>query len=84
RILGETEGFVKVVADKSGLLLGMHIIGPGAEDLIAEGALALEMGAMLEDLAITIHAHPTLPESVAEACEEALGRAIHIYKQKKG
>lgn len=83
RIMGQSEGFVKVVADESGVLLGMHIIGPGAEYLIAEGALALEMGAMLEDVAATIHTHPTLPESVAEACEDALGKAIHVYKGKK-
>ena len=82
RILGQVEGFVKVVADESGVLLGMHIIGPGAEDLIAEGTLALEMGAMLEDVAATIHTHPTLPESVAEACEDALGKAIHVHRKR--
>ena len=72
------EGFVKVVADRSSkLLLGATIAGPEASDLIAEAALALEMGAYLEDVALTVHAHPTLPEAFMEACKGALGEAIH-------
>ncbi len=78
-----TEGFVKIVADESGAVLGVHIVGAGAGNLIAEGTLALEMGAMLEDLASTIHAHPTLPEAVSEAAEDALGTVIHLYRGKK-
>jgi dihydrolipoamide dehydrogenase len=75
----ETEGFVKVVAEKaSGILLGVQIIGPEASDMISEAALALEMGATLEDIALTVHPHPTLPEAVMESAENALGRAIHI------
>lgn len=75
----EAEGFVKVVADKaSGLVLGVQIVGPEASDLIAEAALAVEMGATLEDIALTIHAHPTLGETMMEAAEVALGHGIHV------
>jgi dihydrolipoamide dehydrogenase len=74
-----TEGFVKVVADKgSKLILGVTIAGPEASDLIAEGALALEMGAYLEDVALTVHAHPTMPEAFMEACKTALGEPVHM------
>lgn len=83
RAINKTEGFVKIVADEKGVVRGVHIVGPGAGTLIAEGSLAIEMGALLEDLAATIHAHPTLPETLAEAAEEALGSAIHIYRGKK-
>ncbi len=77
-----TEGFVKVVGDRqSKLLLGVTVCGPEAADLIAEPALALEMGAYLEDVALTIHAHPTLPEAFMEACKAALGEAIHALNR---
>jgi dihydrolipoamide dehydrogenase len=80
--IDHTEGFVKVVGDReSKLLLGVTIAGPEASDLIAEAALALEMGAYLEDVALTIHAHPTLPEAFMEACKAALGEAIHRLNQ---
>jgi dihydrolipoamide dehydrogenase len=87
--IAHAEGFVKVVADRaSKLLLGVTIVGHEASDLIAEAALALEMGAYLEDVALTIHAHPTLPEAVMEACKVALGEPIHMLKpperKKKG
>ncbi|MNC24104.1 Dihydrolipoyl dehydrogenase [compost metagenome] len=76
--LGSAEGFVKVVADKkTGLVLGAQVVGPEASNLIAEMGLAIEMGATLEDIALTIHAHPTLAEMVMEAAEGALGQAIH-------
>lgn len=76
--LHANEGFVKVVADKeTGQVLGGQIVGPGAPDLIAEIGLAIEMGATLEDIALTIHAHPTLGEMVMEAVENALGQGIH-------
>jgi dihydrolipoamide dehydrogenase len=55
--------------------------GPEASDLIAEGALALEMGAYLEDVALTIHAHPTLSEAFHEACKAALGEAVHALNR---
>jgi dihydrolipoamide dehydrogenase len=79
---GETEGFAKIVADRnSDLILGMHIVGAEASDMISEGALAIEMGATLEDLALTVHPHPTLPESIMEAAEAAKGKAIHILQK---
>lgn len=76
--IAHSEGFVKVVGDRaSKLLLGATIVGHEASNLIAEAALALEMGAYLEDVALTVHAHPTLPEAFMEACKAALGEAIH-------
>ncbi len=81
---GEADGYGQVVADaKTGELLGMHVVGPEASNLIAEGGLALEMYATLEDVAGTIHAHPTLPEVVMEAVEGALGRPIHQAAPKR-
>jgi dihydrolipoamide dehydrogenase len=81
-LAGETEGFAKIVADKSSdLVLGMHIVGAEASDMISEGALAIEMGATLEDIGFTIHPHPTLPESIMEAAEAAKGKAIHILQK---
>jgi dihydrolipoamide dehydrogenase len=80
--IDHTEGFVKVVADRaSKLLLGAVIVGPEASDLIAEASLALEMGAYVEDVALTVHAHPTLPEAFMEACKAALGEAIHAINR---
>jgi dihydrolipoyl dehydrogenase len=82
--LMETEGFVKVIADaKTDELLGVHMVGPEVTELIAEATLAIEMGATAEDLARTIHAHPTLPEALMEAAEALHGMAIHIYQRKK-
>jgi len=76
--LGAVEGFVKLVADaETGLLLGAQVAGTEASNLIAELGLAIEMGATLEDIALTIHAHPTLGEMVMEAAEVALGHPIH-------
>ncbi len=81
--LGQTEGFVKVLADaSSGRLLGAHIIGPRATDLIAEATLAVQNGLTLEQIDLTIHAHPTLPESLLEAALAAQGRAIHIANRR--
>lgn len=78
----ETEGFVKMIADKkTHLLLGVHIVGPEASNLISEAALAVEMGARLEDVALTIHPHPTLGETMMEAAEATLGHAIHIIQR---
>lgn len=75
---GEAEGMVKVLAEEeSGRLLGVHILGPHATDLIAEAALALKHGLTARELAETMHAHPTLPEAVAEAAEAVYGRSIH-------
>jgi dihydrolipoamide dehydrogenase len=81
--LGQSEGFVKVIADSvSGKLLGAHIIGPRATDLIAEATLAVQNGLTLEQLDLTIHAHPTLPEALMEAALAAQGRAIHIPNKR--
>jgi len=81
-LAGETEGFVKIVADKkSELVLGVHVVGPEASDIISEAALAIEMGATLEDISFTIHPHPTLPEAIMEAAEAAQGKAIHIMRK---
>jgi dihydrolipoamide dehydrogenase len=79
---GETEGFVRIVADDdTGFVLGAQIVGPEASELIAEVTLAVEMGATLEDLAATIHTHPTLAEAVMEAAENAQGQAIHTLNR---
>ena len=79
--LMEKEGFVKVIAHKTThVLQGIHVVGVEASNLISEGALAMEMGARLEDLALTIHPHPTLSETFMEAAEVALGHPIHIPK----
>ncbi|HBP20192.1 MAG TPA: dihydrolipoyl dehydrogenase [Planctomycetes bacterium] len=78
------EGMVKVIGDKqSGLLLGVQITGPRANDMIAEAALAIEMGAQVEDLALTVHTHPTFSEGLMEAAEDFLGHAIHVTRRKR-
>ena len=78
RALNQTDGYVKVLAHKeTDRVLGVHIIGPRAGDLIAEAATAMEFGASSEDIARTCHAHPTLPEAVKEAALAVDGRAIH-------
>ncbi|MFA6317468.1 MAG: dihydrolipoyl dehydrogenase [Elusimicrobiota bacterium] len=75
----ETEGFVKVVADKTThKLLGVSMVGPHVSELVSEACLALRLGGRLEDVAHTVHPHPTLPEAFMEACEAALGSAIHL------
>ena len=80
--VNETEGFFKVIADKKTLeVLGVHIVGPEASDLISEGALALEMHAFLEDIGLTIHPHPTLGEGMMEASLAGLGQAVHIMNR---
>jgi dihydrolipoamide dehydrogenase len=79
RILGHSEGRVKVLADrKTDRVLGVHIIGPRAGDLIAEAAAAMEFGASSEDIARTCHAHPTLAEVLREAALAVDGRALHV------
>jgi dihydrolipoamide dehydrogenase len=81
---GSTEGLVKVVADrKYGEVLGVHIIGPSASDLIPDGALAMHLEATLHDIADTIHAHPTLGESTMEATMVALGLPVHVTQPRR-
>ena len=83
RTLNHTEGFVKVIADAAQeVLLGVRMVGSGVSDLIGEAVLALEMGAQIEDIAASIHPHPTLSEALGEAAEVALQRAIHLYHPK--
>jgi dihydrolipoamide dehydrogenase len=79
--VGETAGFVRIVASADGFVLGAQIVGPEASELIAEPTLAIEMGATLEDVVATIHTHPTLAEAVMEAAENALGQAIHTLNR---
>lgn len=83
--LDSTEGFVKIACDADGTVVGVEIVSDDANAMIAEAALAIEMGANVEDIADTIHPHPTYSEAVQEAAELALGRSIHLFtgKQKK-
>ncbi|MFJ7933317.1 dihydrolipoyl dehydrogenase [Sporosarcina sp. NPDC096371] len=81
--LNESEGFVKLVARKEdGLLIGAQIVGAGASDMIAEMGLAIEAGMTAADIALTIHAHPTLSEMTMEAAEVMIGRPIHVVKAR--
>ena len=79
--LNDTDGFVKLVTRKEdGLVIGAQVVGANASDVIAELGLAVEAGMTAEDIALTIHAHPTLGEMTMEAAEVALGNPIHIAK----
>jgi dihydrolipoamide dehydrogenase len=83
RTMDAHSGFVKIIADSdSGIILGAHIAAPNASELISELSLAVEMGALLEDVASTIHPHPTLSECVMEAAEDGLGRCVDLAKRK--
>jgi len=78
----ETDGFVKLVVDRrSDVVVGAEIVGADASSLIAEVALAVEMGASVQDLALTIHAHPTFPEAIMEAAKAVHGEAVHIMNR---
>ena len=80
--LGRSEGLTKILFDSdTGRVLGVGIVGPHAGELIAEGVLAVEMTAVAEDLSSTIHAHPTLAETIGEAAEAFLGQATHLYRK---
>ena len=82
--LGRTEGLTKVIFDpQTQRVLGAGIVGPGAGELIAEAVLAVEMAAVARDLAETIHAHPTLSETLMEAAEAVFGHATHVYRPKR-
>jgi len=77
--VGETEGFVKVIIDeKYHQILGAHIVGPSATELISEYTLGRSLEALAEDFIHTVHAHPTLAEGVMEAAADSLGEAINI------
>jgi len=82
--MNESDGMVKMITDaKTDVLLGVHMIGPDVSELIAEAALGIEMGATAEDIALTVHTHPTLPETMMEAAEAVHGLAIHIFQKEK-
>jgi dihydrolipoamide dehydrogenase len=86
--LARPEGYVEVVAERGGgptggTVLGVHMVGAGVAELAAEAALAIEMGATAEDLALTIAPHPTLSEALAEAAMGALGRPLHVRRRKE-
>jgi len=82
--LGRTDGLTKLIIDpKTERLLGVGIAGPGAGDLIAEGVLAVEMGANATDIKLSIHPHPTLSETIMEAAEVFFGQSTHMYKPKR-
>ncbi len=76
-VIGETDGLVKIVAEKDGPLLGVHIAGPWATELIAEGYLAVNWEASAADLAALVHAHPTLSELIGESAMALAGRTLH-------
>lgn len=79
RCMGDTDGIIKVVADKdSGRILGVHLLSPQASELISEGVLAIQSKMTVEELANTFHGHPTISEAIKEACLVALGRPINI------
>ena len=78
----ETDGFVKLIADrKTDVLIGGEIVGADASSLIAEIALAVEMGAAVQDVALTVHAHPTFPEAIMEAAKAIHGEAVHVINK---
>jgi dihydrolipoamide dehydrogenase len=82
--LDRTEGLTKLVIDpQSERILGVGLCGPGAGDMISEGVLAIEMGANAKDLALTIHPHPTLSETIMEAAEVFYGTSTDLYRPKK-
>ncbi len=79
RTVGISDGMVKIIGDKqTDLVLGVHALSPTAESMIGEAVIAIEMGATVEDLGLSIHPHPTFAEPIMEAAESMHGRAIHI------
>jgi dihydrolipoamide dehydrogenase len=83
--LDRTDGLTKLIIDpETERLLGVGLVGPGAGELIAEGVLAIEMGANATDLKLTIHPHPTLTETMMESAEVFFGQATHVYRPKRG
>jgi len=80
---GESAGFVKLIADrKTDRLLGAHLVGAEVSNLVQEVAMAIELGATSEDVARTVHAHPTLPETIMEAAESVHGMAVHFFEKR--
>ncbi len=84
RTMDRSDGLTKLIIDpETERILGVGIVGPGAGELIAEGTLAIEMAALAKDLALTIHAHPTLSETLMESAEVFFGQATHLYRPKR-
>jgi len=82
--IDRTEGMTKLVIDpQTERVLGVGIVGVGAGELIAEGVLAIEMGALAKDIALTIHPHPTLSETVMESAEVFFGTSTDVYRPKR-
>ena len=82
--IGRTDGLTKILFDpKTERVLGVGIVGAGAGEMIAEGVLAIEMAAVATDLAMTIHSHPTLSETMMESAEAFFGHATHVFRPKK-
>jgi dihydrolipoamide dehydrogenase len=82
--LGRNDGVTKLLIEpETERILGIGICGPGAGELIAEGVLAIEMGANASDLKLTIHPHPTLSETIMEAAEVFFGQSSHVYRPKR-
>jgi dihydrolipoamide dehydrogenase len=82
--MGRPEGVTKLIIDpETERILGMGIAGTGAGELIAEGVLAVEMAALATDVKLSIHAHPTLSETVMESAEVFFGQSTHVYRPKK-
>ena len=82
--LGRSDGLTKLIIDpESKQVLGMGIVGPGAGELVAEGTLAIEMAAVVSDLELTIHPHPTLSETIMESAAMFFGTSTHIYRPKR-
>jgi dihydrolipoamide dehydrogenase len=82
--LDRTDGMTKLLLDpETERILGVGLVGPGAGELIAEGVLAIEMGANATDLKLTIHPHPTLTETMMESAEVFFGQATHVYRPKR-
>src|SRR5205814_9478264 len=83
--LDRTDGLTKLILDAdTERILGVGLVGPGAGELIAEGVLAIEMGANATDLELSIHPHPTLTETLMESAEVFFGQATHVYRPKRG
>jgi len=82
--LDRTDGLTKLIIDqKTQRVLGVGIVGVGAGDMIAEGVVAIEMGAVAQDLKLSIHPHPTISETIMESAESFFGHSTHVYKPKK-
>ena len=82
--LARTEGITKLISDpETDRILGVGIVGVGAGEMIAEGVLAIEMAAKVRDVAESIHAHPTMSETIMEAAEGLMGHATHVFRKKK-